>query len=417
MALRVTRSVRLLAIFITIVVICLFITIYHHNESSSSTETNIINNINYSMMEIITNKTIIHTAVIVSLAKHASHIAEFHLLYDSWRFIQNFSPLSQQVIIDLIVFCEQPSCSQLPSSCLPLYYNKQYQLFATCYYEELSVKIVKEWSDYLYMTSIAFLLTKEYKETILKYHWILRVDQDAVLSPALLFGLLKKHPIKLHNIQFGAVGHGNAFTHERLKNISKKLGYKHAGIHHLCSTWLVHPNDSIEIARLTTIIGRHFLQKEYGPHVPGLETLPAIGEWPKWWRGVTSLYAAEIGINHLYFSSIGHQHESSAIDHPGFSTQSIWNAWHIHCLHNSAEFSKFNHRTKLSQFLDLEQSIRINKMSNITYTQNILKEVINEFHVIQKNNGQISGKITVRDYVTALAWQKTHAAIGAINLD
>ncbi|CAF4151961.1 unnamed protein product, partial [Adineta steineri] len=75
------------------------------------------------------------------------------------------------------------------------------------------------------------------------------------------------------------------------------------------------------------------------------------------------------------------------------------------------------HRTKLSQFLDLEQSIRINKMSNITYTQNILKQVINEFHVIQKNNGQVSGKITVRDYVTALAWQKTHAAIGAINLD
>ncbi|CAF4154988.1 unnamed protein product, partial [Rotaria magnacalcarata] len=24
-----------------------------------------------------------------------------------------------------------------------------------------------------------------------------------------------------------------------------------------------------------------------------IENLPAIGEWPKWWRGVTSLYAAE----------------------------------------------------------------------------------------------------------------------------
>ncbi|CAF1212120.1 unnamed protein product [Adineta steineri] len=414
MALRVTRSVT---IFIMIIVICLFITIYYHNGSSLLTKNNIIINNNYSTIEIITDKTIIHTAVILSLAKEPSHIAEFHLLYDSWRFIQNFSPLSQQVIIDLIVFCEQPSCSQLPSSCLPLSYNKQSQLIPTCYYEELSVKIVQEWSDYLYMTSIAFLLTKEYKETILKYHWILRVDQDAILSPALFFGLLKKHPVKLYDMQFGGVGHGTDFTHERLRDIAKKLGYKHAGIHNLCSTWLVHPNDSIEIAKLTTTIGRHFLQKEYGPNVPGLEKLPAIGEWPKWWRGVTSLYAADIGINHLYFSSLGHQHESSAIDHPGFSTLSIWDAWHIHCLHNSEEFSKFNHRTQLSQFLDLNQAIRINKMSNITYTQNILKEVINEFHLIQKNNGKISGKITVRDYVTALAWQKAHAATGAINLD
>ncbi|CAF4321233.1 unnamed protein product, partial [Adineta steineri] len=60
--------------------------------------------------------------------------------------------------------------------------------------------------------------------------------------------------------------------------------------------------------------------------------------------------------------------------------------------------------------------IRINKMSNNTFTQNVLKQIIHEFRLIQKNNGKISGKVTVRDYISALAWQKAYAATGAINL-
>ncbi|CAF1453311.1 unnamed protein product [Adineta steineri] len=410
MIFRAEKVVRLIAILIVIALLYFLIIFYYPDESSTE------NDIDYSMIETESNDTIIHTAVVLSLAKDTAHIAEFHLLYDSWRFIQNFSPLSQQVLIDLIVFCEQPSCSQLPSSCLPLSYNKKFQKIPTCFYEELSIKIVEEWNDYLYMTSIAFLLTKEYKQTILKYHWILRVDQDAILSPGLLFGLLKKHPVKLYNKQFGAIGHGNNFTKERLKNIARKLGYKHGGIYNLCSTWLVHPKDSIAIANLTIKLGRHFLQNEFGPNVSGLEKLPANGEWPFWWRGVTSLYAAEIAINHLYFPSLGHQHESTALDHRGYSTASLWNAWHIHCLHDPNEFSKFKHRDRLREYLKLEQRIRINKMSNNTFTQNVLKQIIHEFRLIQKNNGKISGKVTVRDYISALAWQKAYAAIGAINL-
>ncbi|CAF1559470.1 unnamed protein product, partial [Rotaria sordida] len=46
-----------------------------------------------------------------------------------------------------------------------------------------------------------------------------------------------------------------------------------------------------------------------------IEDLPDIGEWPKWWRDVTSLYAAEIAINHIYSSTLGHQHQSNALDH------------------------------------------------------------------------------------------------------
>jgi hypothetical protein len=59
-------------------------------------------------------------------------------------------------------------------------------------------------------------------------------------------------------------------------------------------------------------------------------------------------------------------------------------------------------------------------MSNITVTQNVLKELIDEFHTIQKNTGEITdkfnGRVAVNNYAAALAWQKAYSALGAINL-
>lgn len=237
---------------------------------SSSTVYSSISSSSVVMPSRIPKSDIIHAAVVLSLAKDGSHIAEFHLLYESWRFIQIFSPISEQVIVDLIVFCEMPSCYQLPMSCVPLSYNQNLNLIPECFYQTLDEDIVWDWKDYLYMTSIAFMLTPEYQRTIIKYHWILRVDQDAILSPALLFGLARKHQVKLLNMQFGGIGHGTEFTNNRLQMIAKKLGYKHIGIHNLCSTWLVSPRDSIQIANLTTRIGRYLLRHEFGRHVPGI---------------------------------------------------------------------------------------------------------------------------------------------------
>ncbi|CAF1431005.1 unnamed protein product [Rotaria sordida] len=267
------------------------------------------------------------------------------------------------------------------------------------------------------MTSIAFILTKEYRRATIDYHWILRVDQDAVLSPGLLMGLIGKHQTKLLPMQFGGIDHGNDFTDDRLRKIAKKLGYHHSSIHNLCSTWLVNPHDSVKIANLTTIIGKHFLKYEFGHNVPGIEDLPDIGEWPKWWRDVTSLYAAEIAINHIYSSTLGHQHQSNALDHASFSPESVWNAWHIHCLHNAEYFAKFEHRDELQEFLKHPRQDRVKKMIDASSRDMVLFEVLNEYEKIQMNNATPNGKIVVRDYVRALAWRKAYSAIGAINLD
>jgi len=354
-------------------------------------------------------------AVVLSLANDLSHIAEFHLLYESWRFIQNFSPLSDGVLIDLIVFCEQPSCSRLPSSCLPLSTQTHLDRTSKCFYEELKVEIVDEWRNYLYMTSIAFMLTEEYRRSIKFYQWILRVDQDALLSPALYFGLKQQHSIPLYKMQFGGIPHGIEFTDQRLKEIAHKLGYKHAGVHNLCSTWLVSPNDSIQLANLTTKIGKHFLLNEFGRHVQGLEDIPNEGEWPKWWFGVISLYAADIAINHFYFYQLTSQHGTEALDHAADSTSSIWSAWQIHCLHNPQPFSKFEHRDHLNAFLNKTSEEQTEMAKNIEQTQLILTKTIDEYHQFDQRKRQFTGTVTVRDYVTALAWQKAYSATGAIS--
>jgi len=129
------------------------------------------------------------------------------------------------------------------------------------------------------------------------------------------------------------------------------------------------------------------------------------------------LYAAEIGINDYYFGKLGRQHGTSALDHSADSGSSVWNAWHIHCLHNPGEFAKFKHRDDLRAFLRIPQWTRNEQKLNAAATQNVLREVFKEYQQIQMNNGKITGKVAVKDYVTALAWQKAYAGTGAINLD
>lgn len=239
------------------------------NSSSSSTLPS-TSNLPLIIKSKISKSEIIHAAVVLSLAKDTAHIAEFHLLYESWRFIQIFSPLSEQVIVDLLVFCEFPSCYQLPLTCIQLPTDYKLNTIPNCFYQRLDDHIVWDWKDYLYMTSIAFMLTSQYQRATRHYKWILRVDQDALLSPALLLGLARKHQVKLLNMQFGGIGHGIEFTNNRLRMIAQKLGFRHVGIHSLCSTWLVSPQDSIRLANLTTQIGRYLLKNEFGRHVPGI---------------------------------------------------------------------------------------------------------------------------------------------------
>lgn len=132
---------------------------------------------------------------------------------------------------------------------------------------------------------------------------------------------------------------------------------------------------------------------------------------------MTSLYAGEIAINHIYSSTLDRQHQSPVIDVPSASEDSIWKAWHIHCLHNPEYFAKFRHRDELREFLKNSQNDRIQQMVKAISNSTALFKVVKEFKKIKIDYDITSGKVTVRDYVRALAWRKAYAATGAINLD
>ncbi|MGL4798774.1 MAG: DUF7164 domain-containing protein, partial [Cellulosilyticaceae bacterium] len=64
----------------------------------------------------------------------------------------------------------------------------------------------------------------------------------------------------------------------------------------------------------------------------------ATTDWPSWFKGVTSMYASEIAVNHL----VPEIHiDPSRLDCSSTLTESIHLHPHIHCWHTNELFSKF----------------------------------------------------------------------------
>ena len=62
-----------------------------------------------------------------------------------------------------------------------------------------------------------------------------------------------------------------------------------------CSCVHHHPQD-----RRRSCLCRYLLEQEFGSDKPGLEQWGAGGNWPEWWRGVASVYAANLAA-HVVF--------------------------------------------------------------------------------------------------------------------
>ena len=45
---------------------------------------------------------------------------------------------------------------------------------------------------------------------------------------------------------------------------------------------------------------RYLLEEEFGSIKPGLEAWGPEGNWPTWWRGVASVYAANLAAHTLF---------------------------------------------------------------------------------------------------------------------
>jgi hypothetical protein len=148
------------------------------------------------------------------------------------------------------------------------------------------------------MLSVSFLAAEPMRSILSRYTYVLRTDEDAVITPRILTW---RPP---NGMVFGNAGVEIDWTKARLKAIAKRLQWRYQDIHHICSGWYVPPTLAVSLADHAILAARELLENEYGyRYDTGEYMAPRVklgnmtwwkkdnkdGEWPKWWQPRTQV--------------------------------------------------------------------------------------------------------------------------------
>ena len=329
-------------------------------------------------------------AVVCYVPRGQSQVFYFlALLYGSWKYIQDHQKLIYNdprnepnlMEIDLLVFCHPSQCPDIETVCQPYHENENRKRGSRCW---AIVQLLEINISYNPINSFVMFNRTDIYDIMQPYKYILRTDFDVFLTPALMIWRPNKRIIAGHG------GYCAEFNKGRLKYIAKKLGLTHRGVHCVGSTWFGETDLFILLSRKTIDLTAYLFMNEFTPNSSGLETVDFTqnreGEWPKWWRPVSSMYGAELALNHFIpdFSSS----YLNELDTPSCSKKLIWESPHIHCWHSDCEFQKFNFMTYLNKIIsqkDLLTSKVVHKILESVYTREIQN-------------------MTISDYSTYIAW-------------
>lgn len=240
-------------------------------------------------------------AIVVFVENKINLFIEFSALYKSYKGINSKDT-------DLVVFAPRDVLPKIPNDCIKV--------------ECEAVSNRPEWQNYHYINSIA-CLTNPNASFLDNYDLILRSDVDTFLTPA-----WNNYYPKEYTVGRGAYVHDDE-TRQKLVSIADKLSLNHRNIFNIGSTHYGYAPLVRHVCKLTMNIATHILKNEFknGP-----------GEWPGWYREVTSLYATEIAVNHEVDKFII---DGDKLDFFSTSEDLIDNHPHIHCWHTYDKFSKF----------------------------------------------------------------------------
>ena len=172
------------------------------------------------------------------------------------------------------------------------------------------------WKDYEFMYSLSFIADKAYKNIFKSYTKLLRTDLDVFVTPALLHW--KTDKLQVGKGQYIRMD----YTRNHLYNISEELGLRNQKIHNTGSTWYGDPGLVIDLIQKAIEISEYLLDKKFGKDT--------VQGWPIWHRGVTSMYAQELAINHLVDKDSLNINEFS-MDAMSNEKIPISDVYHIHC--------------------------------------------------------------------------------------
>jgi hypothetical protein len=209
---------------------------------------------------------------------------------------------------DLVVFGPEAALQKIPGECVRV----------AC--EPYSSR--PEWKGYPFINSLSCLVGEE-AGFLDGYDLILRSDVDVFLSPG--WNTFRPRHYSVGKGRF--VNDGE--TKRNLKRIASRFGLTHKGIHDVGSTHYGPAPLVRDVCRLSVKLASWILTEEFAA---------SEGRWPGWYRGVTSLYASEIAVNHLVrrFDVL-----PGKLDFPSTSSRNPGRHPHIHCWHTRRTFSKF----------------------------------------------------------------------------
>lgn len=176
------------------------------------------------------------------------------------------------------------------------------------------------WRDYGYVNSVA-CLNGAGADLLDRYTHILRTDVDCFITPA----WNRFYP---QTFVHGRGGYSNDDdTRQRLRAIAAQYGLVHRGRTNIGSTWYG-PTELVRRAcAFAEMLTKHLLTHHFASDE---------GAWPGWYRGVSTMYAGEIAVNHCAPAA----QPTELLDAFSTSREPISRYAHIHCWHTDEKFSK-----------------------------------------------------------------------------
>lgn len=312
------------------------------------------------------------------------------LLYSSWKYITTHSNLSskvkipgyqlpkQLVIADMLVWCAERSCKEMPKDCKQFKLPHEQKPTPQCYYfpkEEHPDAKSNGWvNSFLYAIDPTFLNLTSI------YNYFLRLDTDTLLAPGFLVWLPKSA------VAIGEAHYCGDFNKKRLEQIAEKLNVTNQKVHCIGSSWYAKANIMQKLGEEVIRLTFHLIKNEFDPKLPGLEGLfkdNPEGVWPTWWRGVSLLYGSEMALNAIVPNLTDCCWTKGLLDQGTCNEQSVLEVVQLHCYQGACQFRKFD-------FMDAIINLRNSRT---------LDPRLFMFH----SDRDVSN-MTLRDYTTFLAW-------------
>jgi hypothetical protein len=266
---------------------------------------------------------VLKRAVVVFVEDKRPLKLQFNCLYTSYKHINSEDT-------DLVVFGTKEALSWVPDDCIKV----EYEILAE----------PQEFLTYRFINSISCLVGEQ-ADFLDDYDLILRTDADTFLTPA----WNSFYPTLYKTGQGGYAN--NEQVRENLRQLANEFGLRHQGRHNLGATHYGEAKLVREVCRLALPISEYLLTVEFEEDE---------GEWPGWYKGVTTMYSCEIAVNHLVDEF---EIDGDKLDYGSAASDSITDHPHIHCWHTNNLFSKFEFEAGNYDGLSTE-NLDINKVKN-----------------------------------------------------